>query len=104
MPDKARTPLCVINSVAPIRICDNGGWTDTWFAKYGKIFNIGVYPYVEVQIEVYPYDGQDERIINAQANKRMLLLGKVFQNDVTLSGINGAVTKPLNPGQTLLPL
>ncbi len=63
MQDQARTPLCVINSVAPIRICDNGGWTDTWFAKYGKIFNIGVYPYVEVQIEVYPYDGQDERII-----------------------------------------
>ena len=55
-------PLCVINSVAPIRICDNGGWTDTWFAEYGKVFNIGVYPYAEVQIEVYPYDGQEERI------------------------------------------
>ena len=56
-------PLRVINSVAPIRICDNGGWTDTWFAEYGKIFNIGVYPYVEVQIEVYPYNGQQERIV-----------------------------------------
>lgn len=64
MTDKARQqPLRVINSVAPIRICDNGGWTDTWFAEHGKIFNIGVYPYVEVQIEVYPYNGQDERII-----------------------------------------
>ncbi|MBN2470060.1 MAG: GHMP kinase [Anaerolineae bacterium] len=63
MPDQARIPLCVINSVAPIRICDNGGWTDTWFAKHGKIFNIGVYPYVEVQIEVYRHDEQDERII-----------------------------------------
>lgn len=58
-----KKPLSVINSVAPIRICDNGGWTDTWFARYGKIFNIGVYPYVEVQIEVFPYDEQDERII-----------------------------------------
>ncbi|MEE9616644.1 MAG: GHMP kinase [Anaerolineae bacterium] len=56
-------PLRIINSVAPIRICDNGGWTDTWFAEYGKIFNIGVYPYAEVQIEVYPYDGREERII-----------------------------------------
>ncbi len=56
-------PLKIINSAAPIRICDNGGWTDTWFAKYGKIFNIGVYPYAEVQIEVYPYRGQDERIV-----------------------------------------
>ena len=49
-----RSPLRVINSVAPIRICDNGGWTDTWFAGYGRIFNIGVYPYAEVQIAVHP--------------------------------------------------
>ena len=42
----------VINSTAPIRICDNGGWTDTWFARYGKVFNIAVRPHVEVQIEV----------------------------------------------------
>jgi D-glycero-alpha-D-manno-heptose-7-phosphate kinase len=56
-------PLRIINSVAPIRICDNGGWTDTWFAEYGRIFNIGVYPYAEVQIEVYPYNGQAERVV-----------------------------------------
>jgi D-glycero-alpha-D-manno-heptose-7-phosphate kinase len=58
-----RRPLRIINSVAPIRVCDNGGWTDTWFAEHGKIFNIGVYPYAEVQIEVYPFDGQEERVI-----------------------------------------
>ena len=57
-----RQPLRIINSVAPIRICDNGGWTDTWFSGHGKIFNIGVYPYAEVQIEVYAYDGQEDRI------------------------------------------
>ena len=55
-------PIRIINSVAPIRVCDNGGWTDTWFAEYGKIFNIGVYPYAEVQIEVYPVDTQDSRV------------------------------------------
>jgi D-glycero-alpha-D-manno-heptose-7-phosphate kinase len=54
---------CIINSVAPIRVCDNGGWTDTWFAGYGKIFNIGVYPYVEVQVQVSPYEGQGERVV-----------------------------------------
>ncbi len=59
----ARKPLRIINSVAPIRIVDNGGWTDTWFAGHGKIFNIGVYPYAEVQIEVFPSDGTDERVI-----------------------------------------
>ena len=53
----------VINSVAPIRICDNGGWTDTWFAGHGKVFNIGVYPYAEVQIEVYPASARDDRIV-----------------------------------------
>jgi D-glycero-alpha-D-manno-heptose-7-phosphate kinase len=56
-------PLLTINSVAPIRICDNGGWTDTWFAEYGRIFNIGVYPYAEVQIEIRPVDAQEDRII-----------------------------------------
>jgi D-glycero-alpha-D-manno-heptose-7-phosphate kinase len=58
-----RKPLRIINSVAPIRICDNGGWTDTWFAGYGAIFNIGVYPYAEAQVEVYPYDGQEDRVV-----------------------------------------
>ena len=50
------TSTHIINAVAPIRICDNGGWTDTWFAGYGKIFNIGVYPYAEVQVEVVEGD------------------------------------------------
>jgi D-glycero-alpha-D-manno-heptose-7-phosphate kinase len=60
----ARRPLRIFNSVAPIRICDNGGWTDTWFAGHGTIFNIGVYPYAEAQIEVYPYgEGQEDRIV-----------------------------------------
>ncbi len=58
-----RRPSRIVNSVAPIRVCDNGGWTDTWFAEHGKVFNIGVYPYAEVQIEVYPFDGQEERVI-----------------------------------------
>jgi len=42
----------IINAVAPIRICDLGGWTDTWFAETGCVLNIGVYPYAEVQIYV----------------------------------------------------
>jgi D-glycero-alpha-D-manno-heptose-7-phosphate kinase len=63
MDDLAGTPLRIINSVAPIRICDNGGWTDTWFAKTGKIFNIAVYPYVEVQVEVSPNEGSTRQIV-----------------------------------------
>ena len=59
-----KRPLRTINAVAPIRICDNGGWTDTWFAEHGKIFNIGVYPYAEVQIDVYPLqDSEEDHIV-----------------------------------------
>lgn len=64
MPDHfTSTPKRIINSIAPIRICDNGGWTDTWFAEHGQVFNIGVSPYAEVQIEASAYGGQGERII-----------------------------------------
>lgn len=60
---EADLPLRVVNAVAPIRICDIGGWTDTWFAGHGKIFNIGVYPYVEVQVAVYPRSARQDRIV-----------------------------------------
>jgi D-glycero-alpha-D-manno-heptose-7-phosphate kinase len=56
-------PLRIINGVAPIRICDNGGWTDTWFAGHGAVCNIGVYPYVEVQIAVYERDRRGDQIV-----------------------------------------
>jgi D-glycero-alpha-D-manno-heptose-7-phosphate kinase len=56
-----RTPR-VINACAPIRVCDNGGWTDTWFARYGTVFNIGVYPYAEVQIVVEPLKADEPRV------------------------------------------
>ncbi len=57
----------VINAMAPIRVCDLGGWTDTWFAERGAVFNIGVYPYAEVQIYVTEDGDRDRRIvINAE--------------------------------------
>jgi len=60
-------PLRIINATAPIRICDNGGWTDTWVARRGKVFNIAVHPLVFVQIEVFPRGSRDARaIINAE--------------------------------------
>lgn len=53
----------IINALAPLRVCDNGGWTDTWFAEHGEIFNIAVHPCVEVQIEVRPRGSGDEHIV-----------------------------------------
>jgi len=46
-------PLRIISSAAPIRISDFGGWTDTWFARHGRVLNIAVYPYAEVQMQVF---------------------------------------------------
>ena len=42
--------ILVIEASAPVRICDNGGWTDTWFGGPGRVFNIAVNPGVEVSI------------------------------------------------------
>ncbi|KON28807.1 hypothetical protein AC481_00100 [miscellaneous Crenarchaeota group archaeon SMTZ-80] len=39
-----------IYSRAPVRICDIGGWTDTWFYKKGAVFNICVNLYSNVRI------------------------------------------------------
>ena len=59
-------PMRVISSVAPIRISDFGGWTDTWFAKHGRVLNIAVYPYAEVQIRVFPRANRPLVAINAE--------------------------------------
>jgi D-glycero-alpha-D-manno-heptose-7-phosphate kinase len=52
----------IINAIAPIRVCDIGGWTDTWFARQGAVFNIAIYPYVEVQVEVLDHVEGEERV------------------------------------------
>jgi D-glycero-alpha-D-manno-heptose-7-phosphate kinase len=58
----------VINAVAPTRICDVGGWTDTHFAEFGAVFNVAIYPYVEVQIHTLPPDEAEGRLIVAVEN------------------------------------
>ena len=60
-------PLRVISSVAPIRIADFGGWTDTWFARFGKVLNIAVYPNAHVQMRVFArHDGRPPVTIYAE--------------------------------------
>ena len=58
-----QSPTRIIKTVSPIRICDNGRWTGTWFDEHDKIFNTSVYPYSEVQIEVFHASAQDDRIV-----------------------------------------
>ena len=56
------TPLFRINASAPTRICDNGGWTDTWFAEYGSIFNIAIAPRTHVQLTAWLHSAEREQI------------------------------------------
>jgi D-glycero-alpha-D-manno-heptose-7-phosphate kinase len=39
-----------VRASAPTRMCDNGGWTDTWFARFGTVFSIAIEPRVDVEI------------------------------------------------------
>jgi D-glycero-alpha-D-manno-heptose-7-phosphate kinase len=59
---KHSLPPVLTKAVAPIRVCDIGGWTDTWFAGHGAIFNIAVYPYVEVQIRSTTRQASPKRV------------------------------------------
>jgi D-glycero-alpha-D-manno-heptose-7-phosphate kinase len=43
-------PVRIIHARAPLRVNDIGGWTDTWFARRGRVLNLAVGPPVEVQI------------------------------------------------------
>jgi D-glycero-alpha-D-manno-heptose-7-phosphate kinase len=63
-----RAPVRAVHAAAPIRICDNGGWTDTWFAGHGCVFNIAVEPRVEVQVALHPIASVRDRIVVHAAN------------------------------------
>lgn len=59
-------PDFVIHSQAPLRICDLGGWTDTWFAGSGRLLNIAIEPLACVQIAVQHAPAQPYIRINAE--------------------------------------
>jgi D-glycero-alpha-D-manno-heptose-7-phosphate kinase len=42
----------------PVRVCDVGGWTDTWFAGHGRVCSLAVGPGVTVSAGVAPGDGE----------------------------------------------
>jgi D-glycero-alpha-D-manno-heptose-7-phosphate kinase len=75
--DGLRKANRIVNCTAPIRICDNGGWTDTWFAHHGSVFNIAVSPGVEVQLAVFREDSNSGQfVINAQNYKERYTIGR----------------------------
>ncbi|MFT5196543.1 MAG: D-glycero-alpha-D-manno-heptose-7-phosphate kinase [Candidatus Promineifilaceae bacterium] len=60
-------PNQIIRASAPTRICDNGGWTDTWFAEFGRIFHIAIEPRVHVELKTHQQSAERPQIlINAK--------------------------------------
>ena len=55
----------MIRVSAPLRICDNGGWTDTWFGGPGRVLNMAVTPGVEVSVRRTA--GPDSVVLDVQA-------------------------------------
>lgn len=51
---------------APVRVCDCGGWTDTWFAGGGRVTALAVEPGVEVLVETAPA-GSDSGVTHLHA-------------------------------------
>lgn len=59
----------VLHATAPIRICDLGGWTDTWFAERGTVLNMAVHPHAEAQIVVRETPpGEPRKVVISAAN------------------------------------
>ena len=52
-----------MHATAPIRICDLGGWTDTWVARHGAILNIAVSPRVEVSVRAFARGSRDSPVV-----------------------------------------
>lgn len=57
------SPLFEVTAYAPVRICDLGGWTDTWFAKTGTVLNFAAGPGVEVKTKVYQRINEEPQVI-----------------------------------------
>lgn len=53
----------VVIACAPVRVCDCGGWTDTWFARRGRVFHIAVRPCAEVRVAVFPAGGERPPVV-----------------------------------------
>lgn len=58
-----------IVATAPVRICDAGGWTDTWFAGSGVVCSLAVEPGARVAIEAHDHDGPTVLTIDATGER-----------------------------------
>jgi D-glycero-alpha-D-manno-heptose-7-phosphate kinase len=55
-----------VRARAPVRVCDLGGWTDTWFAGHGRVMSLAVNPGVAVEVVARPAAGRERITIDAR--------------------------------------
>lgn len=65
----------MIEVSVPVRICDNGGWTDTWFGGPGRVLNIAVTPGVTVSIRRIPGAGVVELDVASSGDRYPIVPG-----------------------------
>jgi D-glycero-alpha-D-manno-heptose-7-phosphate kinase len=53
----------LVRAVAPVRVCDLGGWTDTWFAGHGVVCNVAVAPGAEVRVVTHETGSLTARVV-----------------------------------------
>jgi D-glycero-alpha-D-manno-heptose-7-phosphate kinase len=74
--DDDDAPIRVVHATAPVRVCDIGGWTDTWFARHGRVCSIAVQPGVAVRAAAYPRATRpDALVVNAVDYGDRLVIG-----------------------------
>ncbi|TFG30280.1 MAG: GHMP kinase [Promethearchaeota archaeon] len=79
-------------SRAPVRICDIGGWTDTWFYNRGAVFNFAVDLYSSVRIE----ENKEDKIKIVSENLDLITEIQDFRKieyDGTLDLLKAAVNR-----------
>lgn len=79
---------------APVRVCDAGGWTDTWFAGTGQVCNLAVRPGVRVEVHARE-DGE----VTYELPPTPLLEAAVAE--VGATGIHVSVRSMVPPGSSL---
>src|SRR5688572_28994844 len=57
-PVDSRPTRVEVSVDVPVRVCDVGGWTDTWFAGHGRVCSLAVGPAVAVRATATPGDGR----------------------------------------------
>ena len=72
----AGAPLVRVRAVAPVRVCDVGGWTDTWFARTGAVLSVAVSPVVEFVVAARPREEGPQVVLVAPD------LGELYAFDV----------------------